>query len=218
MSVLRWGFRMILLTMVFFGLWITVDSVIRPVSTLMMARMMIGRPVERRWISLSDISPHLVAAVILSEDGQFCRNAGVDWAALRSVLRGRGMPKRGASTLTMQVAKNLFLWPGRSYIRKSIEIPLALLLDAIWSKRRILEYYFNIAEWGDGIFGAEAAAQRDFHVAAKDLNQRQAALIATALPNPFLRTPDHPSRQHRALADRLVGLLPEAGPHVACVE
>lgn len=218
MTVIRWVFRAIVLLIVLAGVWIVVDTVTRPVSTLMLARMATGQAVERRWVPLAEISPRLIAAVILSEDGQFCHNSGVDWASLRAVLHGRSTPKRGASTLTMQVAKNLFLWPGRSYVRKAIEIPTALLLDALWSKKRILEYYFNIAEWGDGIFGAEAAAQKSFRMPASALTARQAALMATALPNPILRQPERPTRLHRALADRIVGLLPEAGPHVACVE
>ncbi len=218
MTVLRWAFRATILLLVLLGIWIAVDSLTRPVSTLMLARLATGRPVERRWVSLDEISPQLVASVILSEDGQFCRNAGVDWTSLRLVLHGRSAPTRGASTLTMQVAKNLFLWPGHSYLRKAIEIPMALLLDVVWSKRRILEYYFNIAEWGDGIFGAEAAARRNFQVSAEALTARQAALMATALPNPILRKPDRPSRLHRALADRIVTLLPQATSHVACVE
>ena len=201
-----------------FVVWVAVDSVVRPVSTLMLGRMVTGKPVDRRWVPLSQISPSLVASVILSEDGQFCRHNGVDWSALKDVVsHGHGRPSRGASTLTMQVAKNLFLWPGRSYIRKGLEIPLAVLLDAIWTKKRILEIYFNMAEWGDGLFGAEAAAQHDFNIGAADLSLKQAALMATALPNPFLRKPDKPTRLHRVLADRIAGLVPDAGPHVACL-
>ncbi|HEX4768354.1 MAG TPA: transglycosylase domain-containing protein [Lichenihabitans sp.] len=215
----RWALRFGLLVLVLLSVWIAVDSLIRPISTLMMARILTGQPVDRRWVPLSAVSPALKAAVILSEDGQFCRNDGVDWGALRNVVRhGHGVPSRGASTLTMQVAKNLFLWPSRSYIRKAIEIPLALVLDLVWSKKRILEYYFNIAEWGNGVFGAEAAAQRDFHIAAKDLDARQAVLLATALPNPFLRHPDRPTRLHRLLANRLLGLMPDGADHTRCLE
>ena len=199
--------------------WVAVDSLVRPVSTLMLGRMVRGEPVDRRWVPLSQVSRNLVAAVILSEDGQFCRHDGVDWSALREVVHlGRGRPSRGASTITMQVAKNLFLWPGRSYTRKALEIPLALLLDAIWTKKRILEIYFNIAEWGDGLFGAEAAAQGDFRIPAADLSLKQASLLATALPNPILRRVDKPTRLHRALADRIGTMVPEAGSHLACLD
>ena len=195
------------------------QSVVHPVSTLMLARWARGEPVDRRWVPLSSVSPRLVASVILSEDGQFCREHGVDFGALRDVIaEGDGAPTRGASTLTMQVAKNLFLWPGRSYLRKGFEIPLAVLLDAVWGKRRVLEDYLNVAEWGDGVFGIEAAAERDFGVPASALSARQAALLATALPNPALRSAVHPSRRHRLMAQRILDMQPIAGPHVACVE
>ncbi len=195
------------------------QGVAHPVSTLMLARWATGQPVDRRWVPLSAVSPKLVASVILSEDGQFCHEHGVDLGALREVIAdGDGAPSRGASTLTMQVAKNLFLWPGRSYIRKGLEIPLAVLLDGLWGKRKVLEAYLNVAEWGDGIFGIEAAAQRDFHVPAEALTARQAALLATALPNPFLRSVALPSRKHRQLARRILDMQSIAAPHVACVE
>ena len=219
LTLIRWGIRLTIFAIILLCIAIAVDSIVRPVSTLMAARIVTGQAVDRRWVPLSMVSPHLIEAVILSEDGQFCRHHGVDWGSLREVLEhGHGSPSRGASTITMQVAKNLFLWPGRSYVRKAMEIPLALLLDAIWTKKRILEYYFNIAEWGDGVFGAEAAAQHDFRAPAKDLTLRQAALLATALPNPFLRDPQHPSRLHRALANRIVTLSDDAGSHTACVD
>ncbi len=195
------------------------QSAIHPVSTLMLARWATGRPVDRRWVPLSAVSPKLVASVILSEDGQFCHEHGVDFGALREVIAGGdGAPSRGASTLTMQVAKNLFLWPGRSYLRKGLEIPLAVLLDGLWGKRKVLEAYLNVAEWGDGVFGIEAAAQRDFHEPASALTARQAALLATALPNPVLRSVVQPSRKHRQLARRILDMQPIAGPHVACVD
>ncbi len=216
---MRWAFRIALLAMLTAAGAVALQSAIAPVSTLMMARWITGRPVDRRWVPLSAISPRLVASVILSEDGQYCRHHGVDLSALLDVVeKGDGTPSRGASTLTMQVAKNLFLWPGRSYLRKALEIPLALLLDALWGKKRVLEAYLNVAEWGDGLFGAEAAAEHDFRKAAASLSTREAALLATALPNPFLRNVTHPSRRHRLLAQRIVDMQGLAGPHVACVE
>src|SRR4029077_5538845 len=115
-------------------------------------------------------------SVIASEDARFCRHDGVDWGELRAVLRARGKngPSRGASTITMQTAKNLFLWPGRSSVRKGVEIAMALVLDKAWSKAHTMEIYLNIAEWGDGLFGVEAAAQRYFHKSARDLNSPEA--------------------------------------------
>jgi len=217
--VVRWVLRIALLASFVGAGALAVQTVLAPVSTLMIGRWLTGRPVDRRWVPLSGISPRLVAAVVLSEDGQYCRHRGVDVSALLEVVeKGDGTPSRGASTLTMQVAKNLFLWPGRSYLRKALEIPLALLLDALWGKKRVLEAYLNVAEWGDGLFGAEAAAQHDFHKAAASLTTREAALLATALPNPFLRSVTHPSRRHRLLAQRIVDMQGRAAPPIACVE
>ena len=213
----RWLLRVVLLVTLVGVAALLVQSLIRPVSTIMLARWMTGQPVDRRWIPLSAVSPRLVAAVILSEDGQFCRHHGVDVSALREVIEKRGPPSRGASTLTMQVAKNLFLWPGRSYLRKGLEIPIAVVLDALWGKKRVLETYLNIAEWGQGVFGAQAAAEHDFEKDAASLTSFEAALMASALPNPILRSPSRPSRRHRLLALRLVGLQDLAASHIACV-
>ena len=173
-----------------------------PISTLMIARWATFRSVDRVYVPLSRISPLLVAAVVTSEDAQFCRHHGVDWGALNEVISeaDEDGPSRGASTITMQTAKNLFLWPGRSAIRKALEIPLALVIDRAWGKKRVLEVYLNIAEWGDGLFGAEAAARRYFRKSAADLTQREASLLATALPNPFLRDPSRPKRRQLVLA------------------
>lgn len=189
-----------------------------PVSTLMLARWLEGETVERHYVPLERISGYLRAAVIVSEDAHFCEHNGVDWSALREVLDRPGGPKRGASTIPMQTAKNLFLWPSRSYVRKSIEIPLALLIDLEWPKRRILEVYLNLAEWGEGIFGAEAAARHYFHKSADRLDAREAALLATALPNPLHRNPARPSPRHAGLATRVMEHARTAGPLVECVE
>ncbi len=170
---------------------------VAPTSTLMLAQRIEGKPVERTYVPLSRISPNVRSAVIASEDSLFCRHNGVDWGALHEVMDEADAdgPSRGASTITMQTAKNLFLWPSRSVIRKAIEIPLALLVDSIWTKRRTLEIYLNIAEWGDGLFGIEAAAQRYFQKSADRLDPRQAALLVSALPNPRVRNPGRPTRQ-----------------------
>jgi len=180
-------------------------AVARPVSTLMLARMIEGKTHQRIYEPLRNISPAALAAVIASEDATFCDNDGVDWGALREVLVGAGPngPSRGASTITMQTAKNLFLWPGRSVIRKGIEIPMALALGKAWPKARTLEIYLNIAEWGDGLYGIEAAAERYFHKSASELNAREAALLATSLPNPIHRNPARPSPLQRRLAASL---------------
>ncbi|HTV32256.1 MAG TPA: monofunctional biosynthetic peptidoglycan transglycosylase [Methylocella sp.] len=199
---------------------ILVERFLPPVSTLMAARWLTGEAVDQHYVPLSRISPELRSAVIASEDAHFCTHGGVDWGALDEVLERAGPhgPSRGASTIPMQTAKNLFLWPSRSYVRKGLEIPLALLLDLAWPKRRILEVYLNIAEWGDGIFGAGAAARRYFHKGADALDVREAALLATALPNPHLRNPAKPSPRHMGLAMRLMARMRSADNHTACVE
>ena len=166
-----------------------------PVSTVMMLRWVTFQPVSRTFVPLGAIAPALPRAVIASEDSRFCQHAGVDWDALREVIEeaDEDGPSRGASTIAMQTARNVFLWQGRSYVRKALEIPLALTIDIVWSKRRVMEVYLNIAEWGDGVFGAEAAARHYFGKGAGALNAREAALLAAILPNPLRRSAKRPS-------------------------
>lgn len=196
-----------------------VYSVVPPISTLMLARYVQFLWVDRQWVPLEEISPHLARSVITSEDSGFCSNDGVEWDALQDQVEAlsEGERPRGASTITMQTAKNLFLWGERSYIRKALELPLALMLDAILSKERVLEIYLNIAEWGEGIFGAEAAAQAWFGKSAKDLSRVEAARLATALPNPLGRNPARPSAGHRRLAATNLARVRSAGPIFGCV-
>ncbi len=196
-----------------FALW----SVAPPVSTLMLARWATWQRVDRDWVPLERISRHLVAAVVVAEDARFCRHGGVDWDAVGLVLGDRGGPSRGASTIAMQTAKNLFLWPSRSYVRKGLEAPLALALDAAWSKRRVMEVYLNVAEWGDGVFGAQAAARRMFGKDAQALTAREAAALASALPNPILRNPAHPVGRHAWLARVVERRAKSAGPWLDCL-
>ena len=161
-AISRWLLRVVLLLLAIFAALVALWAFAPPVSTLMLARWVTFRPVERVWTPLERIAPALPLAVIASEDGRFCRHWGVDWGALREVIDAAGEdgPSRGASTIPMQSAKNLFLWPSRSALRKGLEIPAALIIDRVWGKRRVMEAYLNIAEWGEGIFGAEAAARR----------------------------------------------------------
>ncbi|MGL4976258.1 MAG: monofunctional biosynthetic peptidoglycan transglycosylase [Bosea sp. (in: a-proteobacteria)] len=191
-------------------------AVVPPPSTLMLGRWLTGQSVERQYVPLAQISPQLVRAVIASEDQRFCVHHGIDLGELRAVLSD-GNPSRGASTLTMQVAKNVFLWPGRSYVRKIIELPLALWIDLIWSKRRIMEVYLNIAEWGDGLYGAEAAAQVYFGKRAAQLDRVEAARLARALPNPILRNPGQPGPQLRGLSRTLLARMDSAALNVSCL-
>ncbi len=190
-----------------------------PTSTLMLGQRLSGTAIDQRWVRLERISPSLIVAVTLSEDAQFCRHRGVDWGELKEVIEtaGDGPTVRGGSTITMQVVKNLFLWPSRSYLRKAIEIPLAYLVEILWSKRRILEIYLNVAEWGPGIFGAEAAARYHFRKPASQLNAREAALLAVSLPNPFERRAGKPGPGTQRLADNLLLRMRAASAAASCV-
>lgn len=141
---------------------------------------------RKTWMPLEDMAPSMGAAVIAAEDQNFAEHFGFDWKAIEKALEHneRSKRKRGASTLTQQTAKNLFLWTGRSWVRKGFEAYFTLLLEVGWSKKRILEVYLNIVEFGDGIFGAEAAARAHFGKSAKQLRPQEAALLAAVLPNP----------------------------------
>lgn len=197
-----------------------VYAVVPPVSTLMIARVVTLQPASRHWLPLEEISPTLVKSVVTSEDARFCTHNGVDFIELNKVLAeiSDGGPSRGASTITMQVARNLFLWQGRSYIRKGIEIPIAFWIDFALSKRRVLEIYMNTVEWGpDGQFGAEAGAQAAFGRSATELTPTEAALMATALPNPILRNPENPSAGQRRLARNLLARVRQSGDLTGCV-
>jgi monofunctional biosynthetic peptidoglycan transglycosylase len=193
-------------------------AVINPVSTLMLGRWLTGARVERVWTPMSEMSPTLVRTVVASEDARYCRHWGVDPTEIRAAIDradGEVEDARGASTIPMQVAKNLFLWPGRSFIRKGLELPLALWLDLVLSKRRLLEIYLNIAEWGpDGEFGVAAGAQRAFKEGPGDLDARQSALLAVMLPNPHRRDAGRPGPGVRRLAARLETRTVQEGPEI----
>ena len=155
----------------------------KPVSTVMLWRQVTGAHMQRQYVPLPRISPALPLAVIVAEDGRFCSHHGVDFTEIREALADADDLEdvRGGSTITQQVAKNLFLWPGRSWLRKALELPLALWIDLVLSKRRILEIYLNIAEWGpNGEFGIEAGSRRAFGRSARDLDRTQAALMAAS--------------------------------------
>ena len=151
--------------------------------------------VHHRWVDFDRISPHLAVAVIAAEDQRFPDHHGFDLAAINRALahNARGRTVRGASTISQQTAKNLFLWSGRSYLRKGLEAGLTLGLELVWPKRRILEVYLNLAEFGDGVFGARAAAERIFHTSPDRLSRQQAALLASVLPDPGGLDAGHPS-------------------------
>jgi len=149
-----------------------------------------------RWVSLEQISPHAAIAVIASEDQQFPFHAGFDLNSIREAVRAseRGRRLRGASTISQQVAKNLFLWPGHSFVRKGLEAYFTVLIETLWPKERILEMYLNVAQFGDGIYGIQAAAERFWHKPASRLSSSEAAVLAAVLPNPHVMHADRPSR------------------------
>jgi monofunctional glycosyltransferase len=202
-----------------------VYSVIPPAFTnLQLARLIAGNGIHRRWVNLDEISPHLARAVITSEDARFCQHHGVDWVEYQDVLDevfdGDEETIRGASTISMQMAKNLFLWEGRGIlgvVRKGLEIPVAFWMDLVWSKRRMIEVYLNEVEWGPGVYGAEAASQHYFKKAAAKLSRRESALLAAVLPNPIIRKAGKPSRRVKRTADRIMLRIQGMGPYLACV-
>jgi monofunctional biosynthetic peptidoglycan transglycosylase len=172
-------------------------AVVTPVSTPMLWRWLTGARVERVVVPLERVAPSLPRAVIAAEDARFCIHHGIDWQSVQAAIEDAedGAALRGASTITQQTAKNLFLWSGRSYVRKALEMPLALWIDFILPKRRIIEIYLNIAEWGpNGEFGAEAAARRAFGKRAADLSVGESAVLAAVLPNPIRRSARQPGR------------------------
>jgi len=174
-----------------------------PASTLMAWRWVKGAPMSRQWVDLAAMSPYLPRSVIAAEDAHFCKHHGIDWGALREAIADaeEGEAMRGASTITQQVAKNLFLWQGPSPLRKVLEFPLAMWIDLVLPKQRILEIYLNIAEFGpSGQFGAEAGSLHAFGHSAVSLSAREAALLAAILPNPHLRSARNPAPLVRRLA------------------
>lgn len=178
-----------------------------PISTLMIGRYLTGEPVTRKWVDLDGMSEALPRSVVAAEDAKFCFHHGIDWDSVRNIIEDAqdGEVARGGSTITQQVAKNLFLWPGRSVVRKALEFPLAMWIDLVLSKKRILELYLNVAELGpDGQFGAEAGANYAFGRPASALSAREAALLASILPNPVTRSARNPGPGVRRMAGTYV--------------
>ncbi len=166
-----------------------------PTSAFMLQQRLAGIAVDYRWVPMDRVSPHVALAVIASEDQNFFDHWGLDLKAIADAIednRSRSRP-RGASTISQQVVKNLFLWPGHSYVRKGLEVYFTLLMEALWPKQRILEVYLNVAEMGPGTFGVEAAGQRFFNKSAARLNRRESATLAAVLPNPVRMRADRPS-------------------------
>lgn len=158
-----------------------------PVTPLMVIRAVEGRGLDHRWRSIDKVSPALPRALIAAEDSGFCEHHGFDFNALQKAYANNeaGKKIRGGSTISQQTAKNVFLWPGRSYVRKGLEAWFTVLIETFWGKKRIMEVYLNSIEYGSGIYGAEAAAQRYFGIGADALNQAQASRLAAILPSPL---------------------------------
>ena len=157
-----------------------------PITLLMVTRLFEGEGLHVRWRGLNRISPDLVDAVIAAEDARFCEHNGFDFEAIQEAMEDNadGGRVRGGSTISQQTAKNVFLWPGRSWIRKGLEAGYTVLIEAFWTKRRIVEVYLNVAEMGPGVYGAEAAARHWFGKSASELTRSEAAHLAAILPNP----------------------------------
>jgi monofunctional glycosyltransferase len=190
-----------------------------PVSALMLHNALAGRGIDYQWVDFDEISPNLARAAVISEDARFCRHWGVDWSAVGEVLEDfeDGDAVRGASTIPMQTAKNLFLWSEPASLRKVLEVPLAYFLSFVWSKQRVLEIYLNIAEWGPGIYGAEAAALYHFGKPASSLTRNEAALLVASLPSPLKRNAGRPSPQMQRLAARIQLRVNRESHDAACV-
>ncbi len=195
-------------------------SVLRPVSTPMLWRYITVQRVARNYVPIEEMSPVLPITVIAAEDARFCEHYGVDWQGIRDAIEDADDldDLRGGSTITQQVAKNLFLWQGRSFLRKALEFPLAHWVDLILSKRRIMEIYLNIAEWGpDGEFGADAGAQHAFGRPASRLSAREASLLSAILPNPIVRSAQKPGPSVRRIAGIHAARAASSGPLDACI-
>lgn len=189
-----------------------------PFSNLMLYNYLSGRDVHHRWVALDKISPAVVKAVVVAEDAQFCRHWGIDFHAIEQAIENaRGRTPRGASTITMQTAKNMFLWQSKSYVRKALEVPVTILIELFWTKKRILEVYLNIAEWAPGVFGIAAAAEHHFKTTPAKLGSTAAAQLAAALPNPKVRRAGRPGPKTRRKAQVIRGRARSAGYYTRCV-
>jgi monofunctional glycosyltransferase len=191
--ILRWAGRGLLAVAGFFALLVLLYSVVNPPTTIYMwseGRRLGG--VEQVWVPADDMAPVLLRSVVAAEDANFCRHWGFDMAAIRLAVAEGG--NRGASTISQQVVKNVFLWHGRNWARKALEGAITPAMELVWTKRRILEVYLNVAEFGEGVFGAAAAAQHYFGVPAAEVSAVQAARLAAILPDPKGRDAANPTR------------------------
>ena len=188
-----------------------------PITILMITRLIQGHGMDYQWRSLRDMSPSLPAAAVASEDSLFCSNHGFDFDAIEKAMKNnerRPNRIRGGSTISQQTAKNVFLWPGRDYVRKAIEAWYTVLIEAIWGKPRIMEMYLNVVEFGPGVYGAEAASQRFFHKPAARLTAAESARLIAVLPKPLKWDVDEPGRyvvRRTGHIDRAMGTVRNDG-------
>jgi monofunctional glycosyltransferase len=217
LSILKW------MAIAFFGS--TIFAIILfsfinpPLTPLMISRAFDKKPngelvgIHKKWVSYKEISPNMIQAVVASEDNNFLNHWGVDMDAMQKAMdyNRRHRRKHGASTITQQVAKNVFLWPARTYIRKGFELYFTFAIEAIWSKKRIMVVYLNVIETGDGLYGVEAAANKYFHKSASELTRNEAALIAAAIPSPRKRSPANPTAYLLRRQARILRLMNKVG-------
>ena len=217
----RWLLKLVaallVLTVAVPVVWVALYRVAAPpVTILMLQRLGQGYGLHKRWRPISAIAPSLPQAVIAAEDARFWEHHGFDFDAMQRAFEANGRNPdrlRGGSTISQQTAKNVFLWPGRSYVRKAFEAYFTVLIERLWGKRRILETYLNVVEWGPGTYGAEAAAERYFHTTAAGLKPAQAARLAAILPSPLKWRPVKPgpyvARRSRTIGARAVTVREE---------
>jgi monofunctional biosynthetic peptidoglycan transglycosylase len=214
--IFRWVFRLVAFCILASVALVIIYRIVDPpITPLMLIRPMEGIAqgdlvgIDKHWVSIDDVNPALLRSVIAAEDGRFFTHNGIDWKAVDQAQkrneRSKGKKVYGASTITMQCARNVFLWQGRNYVRKALEVYFTYLMEFFWGKKRILEVYVNVIEWGDGIYGVEAASQKYFGIPASQLSARQAALLASVLPNPRKWSPAAPTGYINGRASMIQG-------------
>lgn len=199
-----WAIRGLLGLILLVALLVLLFAVVNPPTTLTMLseRWRLDRPVQQDWVAIENIAPVMGRSAVAAEDANFCLHWGLDVTAIRAAIEEGG--SRGGSTISQQVVKNVFLWQGRSWVRKALEAAITPMVELFWSKRRILEVYLNVAEMGQGIFGVKAAAAQAFGVAPDKLSARQAARLAAVLPSPRSRSAGKPSAGVRKRAAQIM--------------
>lgn len=190
-----------------------------PATPLMVVRLVEGYGWSRDWVAIEDAGEWAPLAVVAGEDNRFCEHSGIDWIEMEKAYEDwqAGRRTRGASTISMQVAKNLYLWNSPSFVRKGLEAYLTFWIETLWPKRRIMEVYLNVAEWGPGIWGIEAAAQHHFGKPAADLSRREASLLAAVLPSPLRWSPSRPGNHVASRASTISRRIDQLGQLLDCV-